>query len=117
MQDYCQKENIQYLEDEKYQYILGARIKNETSVLKEKILSKRLSNGEIREIQNKDNKRLIITYSTKRAGKDKRNRERGLKRLEKNLKSGKLTKDHINNRGYNILFSKWFAPLYWALII
>ncbi len=29
----------------------------------EKILSKRLSNGEIREIQNKDNKRQIITYS------------------------------------------------------
>ena len=30
-----------------------------------------------------------------------KNREKGLKRLEKKLRAGKLTKDHINNRGYN----------------
>jgi hypothetical protein len=35
------------------------------------------------------------------ASKDKHNKRRGLKRLQKQLKSGKLTKSHINNRGYN----------------
>lgn len=45
--------------------------------------------------------KLIISYSDKRAKKDKRNREKGLKRLEKKIKLGKLTKSNINNRGYN----------------
>jgi len=39
--------------------------------------------------------------SAKRAGKDRRNREKGLARLRKRIKSGKLTKSNINNRGYN----------------
>lgn len=44
---------------------------------------------------------MIITYSDNRAKKDLYNREKGLKKLEKRVKSGKLTKAHINNRGYN----------------
>lgn len=32
--------------------------------------------------------------------KDRYNRERGLKRLEKKVTSGRLTKANINNRGY-----------------
>ena len=37
----------------------------------------------------------------KRARKDKYNREKGLKKLRQQIRSGKLTKQHINNRGYN----------------
>ena len=33
--------------------------------------------------------------------KDRHNREKGLKRIEKRIESGKLTKENINNRGYN----------------
>ena len=33
--------------------------------------------------------------------KDAANRKRGLEKLEKNIAKGKLTKQHINNRGYN----------------
>ncbi|MBK8516007.1 MAG: transposase [Saprospiraceae bacterium] len=47
------------------------------------------------------NAKLIVQYSTKRAKKDEHNRKRGLKNLEKKIKSGKLTKQNINNRGYN----------------
>jgi transposase len=47
------------------------------------------------------NGRLIISYSQKRAHNDKKNRQKGLKRLEKRVASGKLNKNHINNRGYN----------------
>jgi len=43
----------------------------------------------------------LITYSKLRSSKDKHTRERGLKRLEKRIKSGNLTKANINNRGYN----------------
>ena len=45
--------------------------------------------------------KLIITYSDQRAKKDKQNREKGLRKLEKQVRSGKLTKANINNRGYN----------------
>ena len=44
---------------------------------------------------------MIISYSDKRAKKDEYNRKKGLERLEKKIKTGKLTKSNINNRGYN----------------
>ena len=52
-------------------------------------------------IEKDENTRLIVSYSDSRARKDKSNRERGLKKLEKQIQSGKLTKSNINNRGYN----------------
>ncbi len=93
-------ENIDELKEQGYEFILGARIKNEKEKIKEKILSLNLSNGES-SIIKKDDLSLVINYSDKRAAKDKFNRQRGLKRLEKQIKSGKLTKANINNRGYN----------------
>ena len=52
-------------------------------------------------IKKADGIRLIVAYSEKRAAKDEHNRKRGLQRLEKQIKTGKLTKGSINNRGYN----------------
>ena len=57
--------------------------------------------GTVHVIQQGENKRLIVNYSIKRAKKDLQNRRKGLRRLEKRIKSGKLTKSNINNRGYN----------------
>lgn len=93
--------NITALENMGYEYIIGARLKNETALVKEKILTNKLSDGQIMSIKKQDSIRLIVNYSQKRAAKDGHNRERGLKRLEKQIKKGKLTKGHINNRGYN----------------
>lgn len=92
--------NIEELQEKKYEFILGARIKSENKSIKEKILALKLKNGES-EIIEKENLKLIITYSDSRAKKDKQNREKGLKKLEKQIKTGKLTKASINNRGYN----------------
>jgi transposase len=92
--------NIEELQSKSYEFILGARIKNEKSFIKEKILALKLKNGESAVVE-KGNLRLIISYSDSRAKKDKHNREKGLKRLEKKIRSGKLTKSSINNRGYN----------------
>lgn len=93
-------DNIKVLEESGYEYILGARIKNENKEIKEKILSAGLSNGEYLVIKKPQHK-LIVQYSDNRARKDAHNRERGLRRLEKQVRTGKLTKDNINNRGYN----------------
>jgi transposase len=93
-------QNIEELQAKNYEFILGARIKNENKSVKEKIVSLSLKNAESR-VLKKGGLKLIITYSDSRARKDRYSRDRGLKRLEKRIKTGKLTKASINNRGYN----------------
>jgi len=94
------QKNIDALQENHYEYILGGRLKNETEAIKTKVIKLGVEEGKPRELKNK-NGRLIVSYSQKRARNDRINREKGLKRLEKKLRTGKLTKDHINNRGYN----------------
>lgn len=93
------KKNLDNLKANKYTYIIGARIKNENDKLKQEILSLPLKNNEYKEII-KGQDRLIIGYSDARARKDAHNRQRGIAKLEKEIKSGKLTKDNITNKGY-----------------
>lgn len=97
------KANIEQLLEQDYQFILGARIKNESEEFKQKILNKTksISDGENVVIEKFDGVRLVIGYSEKRARKDLANREKGLKRLRDRVKNGKLNKKSINNRGYN----------------
>ncbi len=96
------KSNIQKLKEKNYQYIIGARIKNDTDDIAKKILDLNLcKDGQSATIIKDDKDKLIITYTDKRAKKDAHNRKKGLLRLEKKVKSGKLTKDKINARGYN----------------
>lgn len=92
--------NVTALKEKKYQYILGARIKNESAAVTELILQLKLNDRESADI-TKDDGRLIIGYKVSRALKDAKNRKRGLEKLEKDLKAGKLTKKQINNKGYN----------------
>lgn len=94
-------ENLEALIARQYSFILGARIKNESAKVKKQILQLGLSDGQIEKIAKQDTTSLFISYSQKRASKDAYNREKGLKRLEKSLKAGRLTKSNINNRGYN----------------
>lgn len=95
------KENIKTLEEKNYEYIIGARIKNESEKIRRQILKKQLSDGEILKIDRSENTRLIVAYANNRAVKDEHNRRRGLNRLEKQIKAGRLTKSSINNKGYN----------------
>ena len=94
-------DNLKALEAEGYQYILGARIKNESDPIKQRIQEQEWKDGKVIRLLRKDDSRLIVAYSEKRARKDEHNRQRGLNRLEKQIKRGKLTKSNINNRGYN----------------
>lgn len=94
-------ENMNELNRLNYQFILGSRMKNESDAVKQQILSHSYTDGKIITIDKSKKIRLIVNYSAKRAKKDKHLRQQGLERLEKNLKSGKLTKEKINNRGYN----------------
>lgn len=95
------KKNIEALTLDGYEFILGARPKSESDDMKERILSLDLRYGDIKEIDKGNGVRLILSSSEKRARKDKSMREKGLARLQKKIKSGRLTKQNINNRGYN----------------
>jgi hypothetical protein len=93
--------NIQIIIDRNYQYILGARIKNENKLIKEQILSAQIDDKQSIMIDRLDGSKLILSYKKARALKDKDNRKKGLEKLEKKVESGKLTKEKINNKGYN----------------
>lgn len=95
------KANMAELQGKGYEFILGARIKNETQSIKSRILGLSLTHNQSSVIEKADAIRLIISYSDKRAKKDQYNRQKGLRKLEKRIQSGKLTKANINNRGYN----------------
>lgn len=94
------KSNVSLLESGGYKYIIGARIKNETEEIKQWILSLEKLDGEFNE-REKAGIRLIVGYSENRAKKDRYNRGKGIKRLQKAYKSGNITKENINRRGYN----------------
>ena len=95
------RNNIDALDEAGYQYILGARPRNDSADVKERILSMKLRDGQVRSFMRGDGCRVVVSMSDARAGNDARNRRDGLRRLEKRLGAGKLTKNNINNRGYN----------------
>ncbi|MEX2347228.1 MAG: IS1634 family transposase, partial [Balneolaceae bacterium] len=94
------KANIDQLKDNGYEFILGARLKKEPDWVKQRLFGLDLDDGQSA-IIDKEGIKLVVCWSQKRAKKDAYNRQKGLKKLEKQIKSKKLTKAHINNRGYN----------------
>ncbi|MEO6683163.1 MAG: IS1634 family transposase, partial [Ginsengibacter sp.] len=93
--------NITSLIERGYDFIIGGRIKNESQELQKQITTLRLDDNQSTVIQKDKFLRLVIHYSKSRAHKDAFNRTKGIDRLKKLVTSGKLTKKHINNRGYN----------------
>ena len=96
------KANILELERLNYKYILGARIKSASNEIKQKIVDLKLNEQkDIDTIFLSSSQKMIISYSQKRAKKDKYTREKNFEKLKIKVKSGNLTKSHLNNKGYN----------------
>ena len=95
------KKNVTLLQEAGYKYILGARIKSESTGVKKWILSLEKVDKTCHEYKRENGERLIVSYSDKRAKKDAYNRDRGIARLGKAYKSGRITKNQVNKRGYN----------------
>lgn len=94
-------ENVRELGKLGYRYIIGARIKSESAAVKRMVLSMERKDRGMMEIDKGGGQRLLVGYSEKRAHKDAHNRLKGLQRLERAHKGGRLTKESVNNRGYN----------------
>lgn len=97
------KQNLAALAQEGYAFILGGRIRNEADQTKTAILDRAgtLTDGGSFELKKPDGNRLIVAYSGARAKKDAMNRQKGIRKLQEQIRGGRLTKEHINNRGYN----------------
>jgi len=99
------KKNQAYLESKELEYILGARIKNMPKKIEEKILDKsKYQNGDegerLLEISLGEDKRLILSYSRKRAEKDKYDRQKAVKKLKEKISKSKNPASLISNYGY-----------------
>ena len=92
--------NINALIDHGYRFVLGGKIRNESSEVKDAIQRLEIAEDKPGEVA-KHSYRLIVSFSAKRMRKDAQNRKKGLERLEKKIRNGKLDKTSINNRGYN----------------
>lgn len=96
-------QNLEGLKQEGYPFILGGRLRNESETMRAAVLQKGagMTDGDAVELKKPDGSRLVVTYSAKRAKKDAWNREKGLKKLRARVRLGRLTKESLNNRGYN----------------
>ena len=92
--------NIEQLEEDGYEYIIGARVRSMPKADKDTVLGLGLKDGELKSVTIKE-KRHVISMSDDRAKKDAKDREKGIQRLEKRFANGKITKASVNNRGYN----------------
>ena len=93
------------LEEHKFDYIVGARIKNLSKLMKEQIINrdnytKLNEDKDIARFTMDNGRKLIVTHSKKRAKKDKAEREKGIKKLKEKLEKEKSVKSHLYNQGY-----------------
>jgi len=96
---------LEALEAHRFDYIVGARIKNLPRKIKEQIINPKHYKTLNKEIKLAsfilDNgRRLIVTHSQKRARKDKADREKGIKKLKEKLQKSGSVKSQLSNQGY-----------------
>ena len=96
------------LEKEKLDYILGARLRSLSEKWQERILDntqyeKKQKDGYVLRIaaySYTKKRRLIVTHNTKRAEKDRKDREKSIEKLRQKLEKSKNPKTLISNYGY-----------------
>lgn len=101
------KDNIDKLEslmEKNISYIVGARLKNTKSALKGKILDAKNYRRVKKDYYVADisdtGRRIVVSYSAKRAAKDANDRKRAIAKLIARLDRSKSAKSHLSNHGY-----------------
>jgi transposase len=111
------EENLSLLEEKKFKYIVGARIKNVPKKLQDMILNeenyksfdikwnthKKQKENPLQRIalfEEKKERRLIVHYHSERAKKDMHDRSKSIEKLYKKLSKSKNPKALLNNYGY-----------------
>jgi transposase len=97
-------EELESLEAENFEYIVGCRLKNLPKSLQQQILTQTHYESvthtyRIGSFYHKGRK-LIVTYSDKRARKDSQDRLKAIEHLEKKLEGTQNPKEYLSNYGY-----------------
>lgn len=97
--------NLKLLEHEGYTYIVGARLKNLSNALQRQVTDQsrfQELNEDLKtqEIPLQAKRKLIVSYSEKRARKDQHDRQQNLEKLMKKLKKSKNPESLISHYGY-----------------
>ncbi len=95
---------LESLEEESFEYIVGARLKNMDGSIKDKILDnrnyKKITDGyKIAQFSYKG-KKLVVSWRADRALKDASDRRKAIEKLKAKLKKSKSPKGHLSNSGY-----------------
>lgn len=106
------EKNLNILEKNNFEYIVGARLKNLPKNITKEVLDidsySIISNENSREVlkvkrilkQSKPERYLVTSHSSLRARKDKKDREKNIEKLIKKIKGNKKVKDIMSNNGY-----------------
>ena len=102
------KENISLMDNENLDYIVGARLKSLSQSWQNKVLDntdyvKQTKDDEILRIATypyTKRNRLIVTHSSKRAEKDRKDREKAIEKAKQKLEKSKNPKALISNYDY-----------------
>ena len=97
-------EKLESLEEESFEYIVGARLKNMDGSIKDKILDnrnyKKITDGyKIAQFSYKG-KKLVVSWRADRALKDASDRRKAIEKLKAKLNKSKSPKGHLSNSGY-----------------
>ncbi|MEI6243006.1 MAG: IS1634 family transposase [Chlamydiota bacterium] len=99
--------NLSQLEAAGIKYVIAAKLKKLSKNIQEEILTAEglelNFSGEILKKQEKtleNNRKLIITYSAKRAEKDRKDRDRLLEKMKSKVEKTKNLKNLVSNKGY-----------------
>jgi transposase len=96
--------NTSFLDENGFSYIVGARLKSLPKELKDKILNStnyaQLEDGLSIASFDYNGKRLVVSYSAKRAAKDGHDREAAIASIQKRLSKTKNPKDYLSSYGY-----------------
>ena len=99
------EDNLQILEQSGLEYVVGAKLKTQARVIKEQILSPD-HYQELNEdtgyltIDLEGKRKLVVSYSKKRARKDQHDRQKEIDKLKKKLNRSRKPKEFISASGY-----------------
>jgi len=97
--------NLTLLERAGYEYIIGARLRNLSKQMQQKILNRKSyttsdESTQFLELEHIKNRRLVVSYCPKRAKKDAHDREKAMNTLLSKLKTTHNPKQFISNHRY-----------------
>lgn len=94
------EKNLQFLEEQKIQYIVAAKLKKQPPLIREQILNTSRDKSGVVLDQCVGQRRLVVTFCTNRQKKDAGDRDRILQKIDKKIGKGKNAKKLVSNSGY-----------------